>query len=94
MPASDTAEETHHASHPWHHVLWLTGVDYFSTLGYQPGIAFLAAGALAPLATLVLIKYLLWGEGETGILVYEILVRYWHTTEEDDMRPYIFLVSE
>jgi hypothetical protein len=40
------------------------------------------------------VRYLVFGEGETGLMVYTILLRYWQWTPEADVRPNIFLMSD
>src|SRR4029453_16132940 len=49
------------ATNPWWKGIWLAGGAYLSALGCQPGVALLAAGAVAAIATVILVVVTLFG---------------------------------
>ncbi len=69
-------------------ILWFAGASAMT------GLISLFLGLSRQNLMLQSVKYLIFGEGEVGLMVYAILVRYWNWTPEEDVRPLILLMSE
>jgi len=94
-------------SAPFEVTLWKEGDDYlgevYGAVAIANAIAYISE-AIDPIAIFIgltrrdlmaqAIRYLLFGEGETGLMVYKILLRYWAWTPGEDVRPFIFLMSD
>jgi hypothetical protein len=94
-------------SSPLEAAIWREGSDYFAELYGAPAIAnsiAFVSECIDPISVFIgltrldlmtqALRYILFGEGETGLMVYTILLRYWDSTPEGDVRPLIFLMSD